>query len=75
MREDIIAMSTQEVKRLKIMPKVLDRQLTQAKAGEVLGISERQVRRLVKSDKGAGSKRACSSESGAAFAPQDAQRA
>jgi len=48
MREDIIAMSTQEVKRLKIMPKVLDRQLTQAKAGEVLGISERQVRRLVK---------------------------
>ncbi len=47
MREDIIAMSTQEVERLKIMEKVLDRQLTQAKAGEVLGISERQVRRLV----------------------------
>ena len=48
MREDIIAMRPQEVKRLKIMEKVLDRQLTQAKAGEVLEISERQVRRLVK---------------------------
>lgn len=48
MREDIVVMSTREVKRLKIMHKVLDRQLTQAKAGEVLGISERQVRRLVK---------------------------
>lgn len=47
MREDIIAMSTQEVDRLKIVEKVLDRQLTQAKAGEVLGLSERQVRRLV----------------------------
>jgi len=34
MREDIIAMSTQEVKRLKIMYKVLDKQLTQAKAGK-----------------------------------------
>lgn len=47
MREDIIAMSKREVDRLKIMEKVLDRQLTQAKAGEVMGISERQVRRLV----------------------------
>ena len=48
MREDIIAMSIQEVKRLKIMNKVLDKQLTQAKAGEVLGISDRHVRRLAK---------------------------
>ena len=48
MREDIITMSTEEIKRLKIVPKVLERQLTQVKAGEVLGISDRQVRRLVK---------------------------
>lgn len=48
MREDIITMSREEVKRLKITHKVLERQLTQAKAGEVLGISERQVRRLVR---------------------------
>lgn len=48
MREDIITMSTQEIKRLNIVPKVLERQLTQVKAGEVLGISDRQVRRLVK---------------------------
>ena len=47
MREDIIAMSKREVDRLKIMEKVLDRQLTQVKGGEVMGISERQVRRLV----------------------------
>ncbi|MBA7528456.1 ISNCY family transposase ISLad2 [subsurface metagenome] len=48
MREDIITMSTQEVKRLNIVPKVLERQLTQVKAGEVLGISDRKVRRLAK---------------------------
>ena len=47
MREDIIAMSKREVNRLKIMEKVLDRQLTQAKAGEVMGIPEWQMRRLV----------------------------
>ena len=56
MREDIITMSREEVKRLKITYKVLERQLTQAKAGEVLGISERQVRRLVKRVKEQGAK-------------------
>ena len=48
MREDIIAMSTQETERLKEIHKVMDRQLTQEKAGEVLGISARQIGRLVK---------------------------
>jgi len=48
MRKDIITMSSREVKRFKIMEKVLERQLIQAKAGEVLGLSERQVRRIVK---------------------------
>lgn len=48
MERDIIAMSTEEVRRLRVMNKVLDRQLSQAKAGELLSISERQVRRLVK---------------------------
>lgn len=48
MRRDIIAMSTQEIKRLKIIQKVIERQLMQVKAGELLGISERQVRRLLK---------------------------
>jgi hypothetical protein len=47
MREDIIVMSTKEIERLKIIYKVMDKQLTQVKAGEFLGISDRQVRRLV----------------------------
>ena len=48
MREDIIAMAKKEVERLRVIGKVMDKQITQVKASELLGICERQVRRLVK---------------------------
>lgn len=48
MREDIIAMAKKEVERLRVIGKVMDKQITHVKASELLGICERQVRRLVK---------------------------
>jgi len=45
---DIITMSMREVNRLKIIHKVLLRDLTQVKAAEILGITDRHVRRVVK---------------------------
>ena len=48
MREDIITMSSREVKRFKIIQKVLEKQLRQVKAGELLGLSQRQIRRIAK---------------------------
>lgn len=48
MAEDIIKMSFKEIERLKIIHKVLDKQVTQVKAAEVLGLSERHVRRVVR---------------------------
>jgi len=48
MAKDIIFMSVKEVERLRILHKVLDHQVTQVKAAEILGLSERQVGRLIK---------------------------
>lgn len=47
--KDIIVMSIGEVRRLKIVQSVLDRQITQKVASSMLGLSERQVRRLARS--------------------------
>jgi transposase len=46
--KDIIAMSLREVGRLKIVHKVLLRDLTQVKAAEILRITDRHLRRVVK---------------------------
>lgn len=46
MGEDIIQMSQKELSRAHIIRKVLERSLTQKEAGEQLGLSERQIRRL-----------------------------
>ncbi len=48
MAKDIIAMSLREVDRLKIIQSVIGKDLTQVKAAEVLGITDRHIRRLVK---------------------------
>lgn len=48
MREDILIMSQREVKRLQIIQKVLGRQINQQKAAEILRLTDRQVRRIVK---------------------------
>jgi len=48
MREDILIMRQKEVKRLQIIQKVLGRQINQQKAAEVLRLTDRQIRRIVK---------------------------
>jgi len=45
---DIIVMSIGEVRRLKVVQSAIDRHVTQKAAASMLGLSERQVRRLVK---------------------------
>jgi len=47
-RKDMIVMSIREVKRLKAVQTVIDKQVRQRVAASMLGLSERQVRRLVK---------------------------
>jgi transposase len=47
MAKDIIKMSRRELDRVVILDSVRKRELTQARAAEVLGLSERQIRRLV----------------------------
>jgi len=47
--EDIIRMSSRELERLHIVHKVIDHEITQKRASSMLALSERQVRRLVKS--------------------------
>jgi hypothetical protein len=54
MREDIIGMSIRELNRLKIIQGVIGREVTQAKASEVLGLTERHVRRIAKRVKAEG---------------------
>ena len=55
--EDILTMSQKELKRLHVIRKVIDKRLRQREAAEFLGLSQRQIRRIVKrvregSDKG-----------------------
>lgn len=47
-REDIIEMSLREVKRLKVIQGAIDKDITQKVAASMIGLSERQVRRLVR---------------------------
>lgn len=46
--KDIIMLNEKELKRLHIIKKVFEGVLKQIKACEILGLSERQIRRLVK---------------------------
>ncbi len=45
---DMIVMSLREVRRLKAIQTVMDKQITQKVAGSMVGLSERQIWRLVK---------------------------
>ncbi len=47
-REDMIMASQEELKRLHVIGKVVEGSVKQIEAGEVLGLSTRQVRRIVK---------------------------
>lgn len=60
-RKDIIMLSQRELKRLHVIQKVLEGVIKQIEAAEMLGLSDRQIRRLIKrvrieGDKGAGHK-------------------
>ncbi len=54
--EDIIVMSAEELKRLHVINSVMERQMTQAKAAEILGLSTRQIKRAVRRVRSAGGK-------------------
>jgi hypothetical protein len=47
-REDIISMSQRELKRLHLIKKALEKEITQEATAELLGLSSRQVRRIIK---------------------------
>lgn len=46
--KDIVMISNSELKRYQVIQKVLDKQINQQDAAEYLGLSDRQVRRIVK---------------------------
>jgi hypothetical protein len=48
MDEDILIMKAKELKRLQVIRKVLDRELNQQEAAELLRLSDRQIRRIVR---------------------------
>lgn len=45
---EILRMSGRELRRLKLIHEVMDEKITQVKAGELEGVSDRQIRRMVK---------------------------
>lgn len=53
---DIITMSQKELKRLHVIHRVLEGSLTQARAAEIISLSERQIRRIVKCIRAEGDK-------------------
>jgi transposase len=53
-REDMIMASQEELKRLHVIGKVLERGMKQVRAAEILCLSSRQMRRLVRRVKGEG---------------------
>lgn len=46
--KDMITMSRRETKRLHVIHQALDKRITQAKAAELVGLSSRQLRRMIK---------------------------
>ena len=46
-REDKVVMSIKELRRVSVIRQAMERKMTQAVAAEVLGLSERQVRRMI----------------------------
>lgn len=46
--ETLLEMSTQEISRLEIMQRLLKKQMSQKEAGQILSVSTRQIKRLLK---------------------------
>jgi Helix-turn-helix domain len=47
-REDRIVMSVKELRRFHVIQQVLEQKMKQVEAAEVLGLSDRQIRRILK---------------------------
>jgi len=47
-RKDIIMLTQKELKRLCVIHKVLDRKIKQVEAADILGLSDRQIRRITR---------------------------
>ena|SRR3989338_4402412 len=47
-KKDIFMMTRQEIQRYQIIRKVLEREINQQEASQVLRLSDRQIRRIVK---------------------------
>jgi len=56
MNEDMLVMRPIELKRLELIKKAIDKELTQLEVSEFLGMSQRQVRRIVRRVKEMGNK-------------------
>lgn len=54
--KDIIKMSVKELKRLKIIQEAIDRHITQKIAAPIIGVTERQIRRIIKAVRDEGEK-------------------
>lgn len=54
MKKDLLTMSKKELTRLEVIQRLEEKRLTQKKAGEILGISPRQIRRLFRNYKQSG---------------------
>ena len=55
-REDMIMVGQKELKRLHVVQKVLGREIGQGEAAELLCLSSRQIRRIVKRVRAEGEK-------------------
>lgn len=47
-RKDIVMMSQRELRRVSIIQKVLEKEIRQKEAGDILSLSDRQIRRIIK---------------------------
>lgn len=46
-KRDMITMTTKELKRLQLIKRAIEKQITQLEAAEACGLSERQIRRII----------------------------
>ena len=64
-----VTLSHEELDRLQIMTRIAERRLTQRHAGELLGLGERQIRRLYRTFKAHGAAGLISAKRGKPICP------
>lgn len=55
-RQDIIKMRVKELKRLKVLQQAIDKHITQKTAATIIGVTERQIRRIIRAVRDEGDK-------------------